>query len=191
MFARYFLEASMRYFKSAFFMTISFAVILLFCLGTPVQAQSFPVGVFDLQKALGDSKKGQEAEKKLAAKFDSYKKDLEKKVKELEKRKNELDKLEATLSPDAKDKNAELNKRKMELSRDVAAHYEAEQQAAEEMQKASTEAMTPLIEKTEKIVRDLAKERGFVLVLEISRGGIAYYDGALDITAEITKGLNK
>jgi Skp family chaperone for outer membrane proteins len=79
----------------------------------------------------------------------------------------------------------------MELSRDINAHIEENQRASDEMQKASNEAMSPLMDKVEKAIEQLAKERGLALILEVSRGGVAYFDNALDITAEITKAIDK
>ncbi|MDR2350320.1 MAG: OmpH family outer membrane protein, partial [Deltaproteobacteria bacterium] len=72
-------------------------------------AGNFVIGVVDVRKAIGDSKEGQAASKKLETKYNSLKKSLDTKQAELEKKDSDLRKQAQanTLSQDALEKRSQ------------------------------------------------------------------------------------
>jgi outer membrane protein len=166
--------------------TLASAAILLAC-ALPAAAQpaaAYTVGVVNVMQAISDSKQGKAANSKLQTKYDSLKKDLEKKSSDLEKRNEDLRRQASTLTQDA------LDKRNQELMREVEAFKTQAQKSTDEMQKAYQDAMAPIGQKAEKIIAAIARERGFILVLEAGSGGVLFVEPQLEITSEVTKRLD-
>ncbi|MDR3205313.1 MAG: OmpH family outer membrane protein [Deltaproteobacteria bacterium] len=175
----------MRYLNLSLAAVFLAAFALFF--GNPVLAQDAPlkVGFFDINKALSESKKGKAAASKLEAKHDSLKKSLEAKAKDLEKKKQDLEKQAPTMNQEA------FEKRRGELAKEINTHLEQTQKAAEEMNNASKEAMEPLIRKVEEAVGQIAKQRGYTMVLEIKEAGVVFFSKDADITSQVTEAIDK
>ncbi|MDR1309876.1 MAG: OmpH family outer membrane protein [Deltaproteobacteria bacterium] len=175
----------MRQFRAIFVMAAVALAIVLLCPLQRAWAQQGQVGVFNLQKVMADSKKGKDAAKKLETKAEGYKKTLEAKAKDIEKKMQDLDKARATLSEEA------FEKRRGDLAKEYNSYLEEQQKAAADMQKAEADTMRPLLERVGTVVENLAKERGFQVVLEAREGGLFYFVDVADITADVTKGLDR
>jgi outer membrane protein len=160
------------------------AVFLVFSIGSGA-AQAQNIGVVDLKKAVDESKAGKAANNKLQAKYESLKKSLDNRQKELEKKEKDLRSQASTLNQDA------LEKRGNDLANDVRTFREQAQKATDEMQKAMTDAMSPLFTKAEQAAARLASERGFSMVMDVKEGGVVFFQSAIDITADITKALDR
>ncbi|MDR1871527.1 MAG: OmpH family outer membrane protein [Deltaproteobacteria bacterium] len=159
------------------------ALAMVFFLCGPAQAQT--VGVVDLKKAVDDSKAGKSANNKLQAKYDSLKKSLDAKQKELEKKEKDLMSQAATLNQDA------LDKKRNELANDIKTFREQATRATDEMQKAMSDAMSPLFTKAEEAAARLAAERGFSVIMDAKEAGVIFFQSSIDITTEITRALDK
>ncbi|MDR1607522.1 MAG: OmpH family outer membrane protein [Deltaproteobacteria bacterium] len=159
------------------------ALALIFCLAGAAQAQN--VGVVDLKKAVDDSKAGKAANNKLQSKYDSLKKNLEGREKELEKKQKDLQNQASTLNEDA------FNKKREELAKDIQNFRDQAQKATDEMQKAMADAMSPIFQKAEKAAGVIAGQRGYALIIDAKESGAIFFASAIDITAEITKALDK
>ena len=171
-----------------FFATVSAltAVILAACL-TDASAQpaaSYTVGVVNVMQAIADSKQGKAANTKLQAKYDTLKKSLEQKSSDLEKKNQELRRQASTLTQDA------LDKRNQDLMKEVEDFKPQAQKSTDDMQQAYQDAMAPIGQKAEKIIAAIARERGFILVLEAGSGGVLFVEPQLEITSEVTKRLD-
>jgi outer membrane protein len=143
------------------------------------------IGVFDLQKAINDSKKGQAAKSRLVSKFDRLKKQLQAQEKEIEKLQKDLERQASMLSAEAKYEKEKQLKRKV---RDFQDQY---RDATQEMQKEEMEATKPIVEEVLKIARDFGKERGYTIIMEVQKAGIIYAPDALDITEDVIKRLDR
>jgi outer membrane protein len=148
------------------------------------QAQNFTVGVVDVRKAIGNSKEGKAATTKLETKFNSLKKTLDAKQAEITKKDEDLKKQKSTLSPDAYDKRGQA------LMTEIAAFQNQAQKSTEEMQKAYEEALAPISKKAEKITAEIARSRGFSMVIDHAMGGVLFVDPAFDITDEVIKRMD-
>jgi outer membrane protein len=155
---------------------------------TPRQASAegvIKIGVFNLQKAINDSKKGQAAKARLVSKYDRLKKQLEAQEKEIEKLQKDLDRQRSMLSEEAQYQKSKELRRKQ---RDFQDQY---RDATQEMQKEEMEATKPIVEELLKIAQDFGKERGYSIIMETQKAGIIYAPDALDITEDVVKRLDR
>ncbi|MDR0356675.1 MAG: OmpH family outer membrane protein [Deltaproteobacteria bacterium] len=161
-------------------------IMAVFLLLPVVEAQAQAViGVVDLGKVITDSKRGKDAQNKVKKKEETLKKSLEPKQNDLKKKRDDLEKTASTLSQDA------FEKRRQDLNKEFNTYMEQEQKALEDLQKTQADAMQPVMQKIESAVTDIAKQRGFSMVVDITGGGVIYYDNALDITADVIKAVDK
>ncbi|MDR2354465.1 MAG: OmpH family outer membrane protein [Deltaproteobacteria bacterium] len=173
--------------KPFFVLSCVTALALAIFLGSTLaraQGATFTVGVVDIRKAIDDSKQGREANKKLQTKYDSLKKGLDAKQAELEKKRQDLSRQANTLSQEA------LEKRSQDLMAEVANFREQAEKATADMQKAYADALEPLSQKAQKIIAEIARARGFAIVLDSSAGTVMFVDPQYNITAEVTKRLD-
>ena len=178
----------MRTFSRQFLALVS-ALALAFVFSGAAQAQPFPpnVGVFDLQKVFSDSQKGKEVKKALEADFKKRQDDLKKKEDEIKKLSTELHQLASSASAN----NDDLRKKDENFKSKVAAYQEQMAKYNDEMRKAEEQKMKPLMDSVVKAAGDLAKERGYILVLETQRSGVVYAFDSMDMTSDIIKAVDR
>ena len=177
--------------KTLILFSLAIASALVLAAGTralhaqaPADGAAFTVGVVDVRKAIGDSKEGKAASTKLESKYNNLKKSLDAKQAELTKKDDDLRKQASTLSQDA------LEKRSQALMAEVASFRDQAQKSTEEMQKAFDDAMAPISKKAEKITAEIAKSRGFSMVIDAAAGGVLFVDPAFNITDEVIKRMD-
>lgn len=161
-------------------------IVFLFCFPLHVcGAESFKVGVVDIQKLQQDSTAFQKIK-------DDYIKKLEPKAKELEREQSELIKIEEELrkqslmlSLDAKeDKRKELAKR--------TRHYKyLENEFHQERKEMEVETVRIVGQEIQKIVEEIGKRDGYTMILEKRAVGFLYNDEKIDITDEVIKAYDK
>jgi Skp family chaperone for outer membrane proteins len=61
----------------------------------------------------------------------------------------------------------------------------------EEMRRAEEQKMKPLMDSVVKIAGDLAKERGYLVILETQRAGVVFALETMDMTDDIIKTLDR
>lgn len=139
------------------------------------------IGIIDLQRALTESKRGQEAKRRLIKKFEQRQKELDLRQAEIEKAKQELERQAEMLSPEAKYEKEKALQRRIRDFKDLYQDY------TERMKKEEYEATQPMVEGILQLAHDLGKERGYSLIIESGKSGIIYYPKSLDITDEVIK----
>ncbi|MDR2946152.1 MAG: OmpH family outer membrane protein [Candidatus Adiutrix sp.] len=168
-------------------LTLALAVIFLAGASREAMAQQPNIGVFDLQKVLNDSKKGQAARKKLESTFKKKQEELKKKEETITKQRNELVKMVESRSGNQE----EMRKRDGELQKLMVA-YQAELGKANETMRTDEEAaLKPLVDKAVKTAGDLGRARGYIAVIEVQQAGVVYAQDSMDLTAEIVKAVDK
>lgn len=163
--------------------------LLFLCLSsTEALAQpALNVGVFDMQKVLGDSDKGKKAKSGLEDRFKKMQADLKKKEDDINKLSTDLRKLASAASPDM----ADLRKRDENIKKKVADYQEQLGKSNEEMRKAEETVLKPLVDLAVKTAGDLAKQRGYIVILETQQAGVVYSVDAIDLTSEIISAVDK
>src|SRR5690606_2955105 len=152
----------------------SFALITT--LGLAAGADS-KFAVVDLQRAMMETEDGLRMQANLKKLFDSKQQTLEAKQTELDRERADIEKQESVISQDA------LRKRAEAWQREVAALQQMSVTYNQEMQTKQSELTKPIFEKTSQIIRRLATNDGYDLVVD--RMAVAYVRSDLDLTDRV------
>ena len=152
----------------------SFALITT--LGLAAWAES-KFAVVDLQRAMMETEDGLRMQANLKKLFDSKQQTLESKQAELDRERADIEKQESVISQEA------LRKRAEAWQRDVVALQQMSVTYNQEMQAKQNEMTKPIYEKTSQIIRRLATNEGYDLVVD--RMAVAYVRSDLDLTDRV------
>ncbi len=162
-------------------------VVALFAglITSAASAAEFKVGVVDMQKAIQTSSAGKKAKKEVEGDFEKKKKDLKKKEDDLKKRVEEFEKKQAVLSDKVRqEQQTDLQKDMMQFREEVSKSQVTIQQRERELTK-------PILEKLQKVILEIAKEKDFSMVLEKAEQSVMFAKTELDITDEVIKRADK
>jgi outer membrane protein len=163
-------------------------IIVALCVGLSTSAAvaaEFRVGVVDMQKAIQTSSAGKKAKKEVEGDFEKKKKDLKKKEDDLKKRVEEFEKKQAVLSDKVRqEQQVDLQKDMMQFREEVSKSQVTIQQRERELTK-------PILEKLQKVILEIAKEKDFSIVLEKAEQSVMFAKTELDITDEVIKRADK
>ncbi|OAG27916.1 OmpH family outer membrane protein [Thermodesulfatator autotrophicus] len=148
-------------------------------------AGELKIGVVDIQTVVRSSQAGQEALKKLQAKFEILRAKLQKKEEEIRNFKAELEKKAPLLSPEArKEKEREYQK--------MLREYQAAREDAQfEMKQEEEKALKPIMQDLDKIIKDMAQKEGYDLILEKRMPGLYWAAKEIDITQHLIELYDK
>ncbi|MDR2459932.1 MAG: OmpH family outer membrane protein [Deltaproteobacteria bacterium] len=173
---------------------VTFVIMLSFFLlavGQEANAQgTIQLGIVNMGIAIDNSKDGKAANKKVQKKYDELSGKLKTKQDALQKKLDDLDAVAPSLS------EADLTKRRQELTAELEAFQRDMEAADQEMEAMAKTNYTPLYEKAQKLVGELAQEKGIVSVIENSTEERAYIYAAanvqmVDMTADLTALMDK
>lgn len=156
-------------------------VLALLLPGSSVLAQP-KIAVVDFQEALQSVNDGKEVKRKLESLAKKKKEELENQQKDLQTLKDELEKQAPLMKDDVKRKKA------MEFQEKLAVFQEAYLASQKELAAKESELGKPIIAKMVKIAEEIAKERGYDLILE--KGGVVYAQSDMNLTDELIKRYN-
>ena len=157
---------------------------LILAVGLAAQAE-FKVGVVDMQKAIQASSAGKKAKKEVEGDFEKKKKDLKKKEDDLKKKVEEFEKKKAVLSDKVREEQQmDLQKEMMQFREELGKSQMTIQQKERELTK-------PILEKLQKVITEIAKEKDFSVVLEKAEQSVMFAKAELDITDEVIKRADK
>jgi len=181
---------------------IALAILSLGILTFSAQAQQLKIAVVDLQAIFNDYYKTQEANKRLQDQQASFKKEREDRLTDYRKLVDQINALkdglnDPTLSATAKDeKNKKLGEKVNEArtrEQEIASY---DQNASKILQDTFVRQRKQILDEITKSVEEFCKGK-YNLVLDKSgvtlnyTPAIVYQEGVTDISAEITKQLNK
>jgi outer membrane protein len=152
----------------------------------PVQAQVSKVAIVDFEKAIVDSVEGKKSSDKFNATLQSKQADGQKRQRELEDAQKKLQTQERTLSEAAKaNLQKDIDRRTTELQR-------FNEDSQKELQSLRDQLLRPIAEKASAILNQLAAEKGYTLVVDISnpQNNVVWFNPANDITAELTRRID-
>jgi len=163
--------------------TIIAAVALVYMSSFASAAMKF--AYVDLQRALMEVSEGKTAKAELKVYFDKKQAELDKETERLKKMKEDLDRQGMMVDPKVKaEREAELQQAMYELQK----VYMSLQQ---ELKSKETEAVAPILEKMQMIIKELAEKNGYDLVLDKNGSGIVYAPLKFDLTTELVKLYDK
>ena len=165
-----------------------FAVVILLAgvgFSSTAAAEDLKIGYVDLHEALNEIPEGKEAKKRLRQDYKAKQEKLNQKQKEVKKLKEELQSQSMALSDEAKRKKQkqlqkkmqELQQTYMELQRDLS--------------KKEAKETKDIFEKMRSIVKEIAEEKNYDLVLEKSKSSVLYGKEKMDLTGELIERLKK
>jgi len=148
-------------------------------------AEGLKIGIINIQRCINESNEGKRISESLNKEMESMQQRYTKAQKELADLQKEIEKQSLMLSLDAKEnkqkeytkKNRELNYLKEDLS--------------EEANKAETNAKQRVLQALDVIIKNIAKQDSFDLIIEASSSGVLFSSNSLDITDQVIKELNK
>jgi outer membrane protein len=156
------------------------AVVLAFA---PLASAQMRVAVVDTQRAVMETEDGLRAQATLKKLFDKRQRELDQKQKDLQKEREELEKNRAQINTEAMAKRVENWQREMAQVQAVFVEYN------KELQQKQNELTQPIVQKTVGIIRRLATQEGFDLVLE--RQAATYFRADLDLTDRVITLYNR
>lgn len=162
------------------FLILGLVAMILSLLGPgPVCAQSYKIGVVDIQKFQKKSKAFQNVSGKLKKKFDAMQQKLDDERNALIKLEEDFKKQSMMLSLDAQeDKKNQLEKKR----RYYKYIYE---DLTQDMKEAETDETNKIGKELEKIVKKIAEKEGFTVIFEKRTVGLIYYSDMVDITDRV------
>lgn len=163
---------------------LAVALLAAFCMPGAGQALAeTKIAVMNVQRIITQCDNGKQAK----VRFEARMKDLQGKFKgeqdELVALQKEIEKKSSAWSEEKKTEKArELQKLRRELqTKTEDANFELKQLQEKELQ--------PILKALEGVVNDYGKKNGYMAIFDI-KGGVIYYDKAIDVSEAIVKELN-
>jgi outer membrane protein len=164
--------------------TVVFALSSLVLNSAIARADEVKIGIVDMQKCIQMSESGKKAKSELESAFNKKKKELQDQEASLKKAQEEYTKKKSALSESAqKEQERKLQEKFMK-------YQETVQRSQAEIQKKEQEMSAPIIQSVRAKVSDIAKKKGFGIVLEKNDNIVIYSEDKFDITEEVMKSLN-
>jgi outer membrane protein len=166
------------------FATFTFVLSALALNASFAHADGTTVGIVDMQKAIQSSAAGKKAKAELETAFNKKKKELDDQGAALKKDQENFQKKQSALSDSAKrDQGQKLQEKMMK-------YQELLQKSNVEIQKKEQEMSEPIIKQIRLKVADIAKKRGFSIVLEKNDNIVIFSDDKNDVTDEVIKSID-
>jgi outer membrane protein len=179
--ASLFLRLARRRLGSSQFAALAVALFVL--AAAPLASAQMRVAVVDTQRAVMETEDGLRAQATLKKLFDKRQRELDQKQKDLQKEREDLEKNRAQLNTEAMAKRVETWQREMAQVQSVFVEYN------KELQQKQNELTQPIVQKTVGIIRRLATQEGYDLVLE--RQAATYFRSDLDLTDKVITLYNR
>ena len=159
-------------------------VLLLTLAFAPSAHAEAKIAVIDLRRAVADTEDGLRVQAELQELFDSRQAEYESKEKAYTEAKGEFERL----SKDGKTKETDLRKKYAALEKMAFELQSAQVNYRREMQQKESQAMYPIVKQMLTLVRRLAAQSSFDMVL--NKEAVPYYRSDLDITDRIIQMYN-
>ena len=158
-------------------------VLAVMAIALPASAQTMRVGVVDTQRAVMETEDGLRMQATLKKLFDSRQRELDKKQEDLQKERDDIDKQREVLSKTALAKRVDKWQREMVQLQTVFVEYN------KELQKKQSELTQPIFQKAMGIIRRLATQEGFDIVVD--KQAVPYSRTDLDVTDRVIQMYNQ
>jgi outer membrane protein len=164
--------------------TVVFVMTALLLNAGLARAEETKIAVIDMQKTIQSSEAGKKAKGELEQAFNKKKKELQDQESNLKKMQEDFQKKQSALSDSAKkDQQAKMQEKFMK-------YQELLQKSQTEIQKKEQEMSEPIVRKIREKVAEIAKKKGYDLVIERNENVVIFYDPKHDITEEVIKATN-
>ena len=165
------------------FMVLVMAAFLAATVGTGTAgAETGRIVVLNIQKVLATSKSGRQAKGVLEKKMKELQQSFKKEEDELLALQKEIEKKSSAWSDEMREQKA------MEFRKKRRALREKQEDASLELKKLKEKQLGPILKDLEQVVKKLAKEKGYRIVLP--RESVLHVAPDADITEEVTAALD-
>lgn len=148
-------------------------------------AQDMKVGTVDMQRAIQSVEAGKKAKSQLEKDFNSRKKELQTEESSIKKMGEEFRKQSLALNDEARaKKQAELQERIMKFQELTA---RSQQEIAQKEQ----ELTQPIVSGLRKVISEVAKQKGYTVILEKNENTVLFSLEKDDLTEEVISNFNK
>ncbi len=162
------------------FLALAFATLFY---ALPASAQQMKVAVIDTQRAVMETEDGLRLQATLKKLFDNRQRELDKKQEDLQKERDDIDKQKDVLSKTALAKRFDKWQREMVQLQTVFVEYN------KELQKKQNELTQPIFQKAMGIIRRLATQDGYDVVVD--KQAVPYVRSDLDLTDRVITMYNQ
>jgi len=170
--------------KSPFFRMFAVLGLLLGVLSAPADAAAQQkMAVVDTERAVMETEDGLRAQATLKKLFDSRQRELDKKQEELLKERDDIEKQREVLSKSALAKRVDKWQREMMQLQTVFVEYN------KELQKKQNELTQPIFQKAMGLIRRVASQEGFDVVVD--KKAVPYVRSDLDLTDKVISLYNQ
>lgn len=160
-------------------------VVMISGLAIASETPTTRIGTVDMQRALQSVESGRSAKAQLEKEFNVKKKDLQEEEASIKKMGEEFRKQSLVMSEEARaKKQGEIQERILKLQEKTA-------RSQGEIQRKEQELTEPILTKLRKIISDLAKQKGFTVVLEKNENMVLFSQEKDDLTEEVISLFNK
>ena len=148
-------------------------------------AEEVKIGYVDIQRALNQCNAGQEAKKAITAEVDKVQKTFGAKQKELEKLKEDLEKRGSVMNESVRvEKERDYQAKLRDLQR-------MQRDFEEDLRRRDREFTDRVLRDLDQIIKKIAEDAKYTLILERNQPAVIYISGSLDLTDEVIKIANQ
>jgi len=149
------------------------------------RADEMKIATVDMQKALQTVESGKKAKAALEKEFNAKKKEVQAEEASIRKMGEELEKQSLVMNEEAK------NKKRGELQQRIMKLQESTARSQAELQQKEHELTKPIIDKLRGIIADIAKQKGYSVVLERNENTVLFSQDKDDLTQQVVESFNK
>ncbi len=164
--------------------TLGLAMLAL-CAVPFAHAEELKIGTVNMQKALQSVDAGKKAKAQLEKEFNAKKKDLQNEEANLRKITEDFKKQQMVMNDDAR------AKKQGEIQERIMKYQEATQKSQMEIQQKEHELTEPILNKLRGVITELAKNKGYSIVLERNENMVLYSPEKDDLTEDVITAYNK
>jgi outer membrane protein len=165
--------------------TLGLALLAVCSMPLAHAAEEMKIGTVDMQKALQSVDAGKKAKAQLEKEFNAKKKELQTEEANLRKITEEFKKQQMVMNDDAR------AKKQSEIQERIMKYQEETQKSQVEIQQKEHELTEPILNKLRVVITDLAKSRGYTMVLERNENMVLYSPDKDDLTQDVISAYNK
>jgi len=164
--------------------TLVLAALVLLCAPVAASAQQ-NFAFVDSIRAAANSKEGKAAQERLKNMTEKKREEFRPKEEKLKRMQEEFETQRFVLSKDAlQERELDILKGKRNFERDL-------QEAQEEFEIEQRKLMQPILKSVLDAVSNVARDKGYSVVLEKASPGVLFYSDDLDITDQVIERLNE
>lgn len=162
-----------------------FCAVALTATAGAAKAEDIKIGTVDMQKALQTVDAGKKAKSELEKEFNAKKKELQTEEAAIKKMGEEFKKQSLVMNEEAR------GKKQGEIQERIMRFQETTARSQAEIQQKEHQLTEPIISRLKSIVGEMAKTKGYTIVLEKNENMVLFSQEKDDMTEQVISAYNK